>query len=40
MAGRSGRHGRVELVDELGELFDHAGVVFVGMVADEVDYIG
>jgi uncharacterized protein with PhoU and TrkA domain len=39
MAGRSGRDWRIESFDQLGELFDHAGIVIVGMLADEVDHL-
>jgi hypothetical protein len=39
MAGRSGRDRRIESADELGELPDHAGIVAVGMLADEVDHL-
>jgi hypothetical protein len=38
MAKRSGRRGRIELVDEPHELFSDGGVVVVGMLADEVDH--
>jgi hypothetical protein len=39
MVGRSGHRGRIELIDELGELFGDGGVVVVGMLADEVDHL-
>ena len=39
MAERSRRRGRIELVDELGELLGHGGIVVVGMLADEVDHL-
>jgi len=35
----SGRSGWIESVGQLGELFDHADVVAVGMVANEVDHL-
>jgi hypothetical protein len=37
--GRSGRCRRIESIDQLGEVFDHGGVVVVGMVADEVNHL-
>jgi hypothetical protein len=38
MARRSGGHWRIEPVDELGELLEHA-IVVVGMLTDEVDHL-
>src|SRR5260370_6431875 len=38
-SGRSGRHGRIELFNELGELLEHACVIVVGMLADAVDQL-
>ena len=38
-SGRSGRRGRIEPFNEVGELLDHAGVIVVGMLADEVDHL-
>jgi hypothetical protein len=33
-SGRSSRHGRIELFNELGELLEHACIIVVGMLAD------
>src|SRR5260370_30250674 len=38
-SGRSGRHGRIELFNELGELLEHACIIVVGMLADDVDHL-
>ncbi len=38
-SGRSGRRGRIEPFNELGELLEHACIIVVGMLADEVDHL-
>jgi hypothetical protein len=39
MGGPSGCGWRIESGNQLGKVFDHAGVVTIGMVVDEVDHL-